>query len=172
MNQRQKQAKQTYENILSAAKELAQNTSYENLSVDQICEHAGISKGGFYHHFSSKDQLISLLFGCQLGALLSERITPYLQEKDAFSLLKIYIDTVVKFLNDKPKDTIMRCWLMLSEHSEATDLDTDFCHAFIHGTTAGIVFYGITFCDPYSLQSFATESLELIYRALSPAVPT
>ena len=52
MNLRKQQALQTYYHILSTAKQLAENKPYESLSVEQICDCAGISKGGFYHHFS------------------------------------------------------------------------------------------------------------------------
>lgn len=194
MNLRKQQAIETYNHILATAEALAENSTYESLSVDQICECAGISKGGFYHHFSSKDQLIALLFGCRLDKQLNERVEPCLGKENAFTLLKIYVDTMVEFLKNNPRDTVIRCWLMLTEHVEVTDpsfsresfqilhaivaqgkaegsirpeLDDDFCQAFINGALTGIIMYGSTFGNYPSLQQFATNSLELICQALS-----
>lgn len=32
---------------------------YEQLSIKNICEEAGVSNGSFYHHFKTKDDLLS-----------------------------------------------------------------------------------------------------------------
>ena len=98
MTARELQAQKTYENIILTAEQLTENNSFENISVDLICAKAGISKGGFYHHFPSKDQLISLLIGRQMGNLIEERIEPFFNKKNAFALLQIYIDTMVSYM--------------------------------------------------------------------------
>ena len=121
MNLRAKQAQQTYEHILVTAEQLLKQSSYEELSVDQICECANISKGGFYHHFSSKDEFISLLIGRQMGNLIAERIEPCLKEKSAFELLEIYLNTTIEYLEKSPRSMLIRCWLALSEHPEITN---------------------------------------------------
>ena len=66
MTNREQQAQKTYEHILQTAEQLLSTSSYEELSIREICERAGVSKGGFYHHFSSKDQLIAILIGRQM----------------------------------------------------------------------------------------------------------
>ncbi|PTX99683.1 TetR/AcrR family transcriptional regulator [Verrucomicrobia bacterium LW23] len=43
--------------LLDAAIELMTETSYATVTVDAICEHAGVKKGSFYHFFSSKSDL-------------------------------------------------------------------------------------------------------------------
>ena len=47
------------ERIIEAASELFQKKGYNNVSIDEIIEKAGTSKGGFYYYFDSKDQLLS-----------------------------------------------------------------------------------------------------------------
>jgi TetR/AcrR family transcriptional regulator, transcriptional repressor for nem operon len=43
--------------LLVAAIELIWANSYSSISVDQICERAGVKKGSFYHFFPSKEEL-------------------------------------------------------------------------------------------------------------------
>ena len=45
------------EQLLAAALELIWANSYGSVSVDQICEKAGVKKGSFYHFFPSKIDL-------------------------------------------------------------------------------------------------------------------
>ena len=49
---------------MESAIKLFSNRGYNKASVDDICEEAGISKGAFYHHFKSKQELfLALLDG-------------------------------------------------------------------------------------------------------------
>src|SRR5688572_20611736 len=43
--------------LLEAAIELIWSSSYGSVSVDQICDRAGVKKGSFYHFFPSKEDL-------------------------------------------------------------------------------------------------------------------
>lgn len=52
------QAGQTERAILAAATELSRERSFEKISVREICQHAGITTGAFYHHFKSKSELL------------------------------------------------------------------------------------------------------------------
>ncbi len=59
LSKQQQKSKETKERIFQAAKEILQKNGYENLSIKNICEVAGVSNGSFYHHFQSKDDLLS-----------------------------------------------------------------------------------------------------------------
>lgn len=59
MKKQQLKSKETKERIFRAAKEILQKNGYENLSIKNICEVAGVSNGSFYHHFKTKDDLLS-----------------------------------------------------------------------------------------------------------------
>jgi len=56
---RKEQARQTEQAILQAALELCRTRSFDKVSVRDICRRAGITTGAFYHHFSSKEDLLS-----------------------------------------------------------------------------------------------------------------
>lgn len=59
LSKQQLKSKETKEKIFQAAKRILQKNGYENLSIKNICEEAGVSNGSFYHHFKTKDDLLS-----------------------------------------------------------------------------------------------------------------
>ena len=59
LSKQQLKSKETKEKIYQAAKQIFQKKGYDSLSIKNICELAGVSNGSFYHHFKSKDDLLS-----------------------------------------------------------------------------------------------------------------
>ena len=59
LSRQQKKSRETKEKIFQAAKRILQKKGYEELSIKNICEEAGVSNGSFYHHFKTKDDLLS-----------------------------------------------------------------------------------------------------------------
>lgn len=55
--------------LLAAAEELFVKRGYQDTSVDDILSQAKISKGGFYHHFASKGQILEAIIENHLTAL-------------------------------------------------------------------------------------------------------
>ncbi len=55
---RQKQAENKKKHIFEVASRLMEERGFESVTVDEICKAAGIAKGGFYHHFPYKGELI------------------------------------------------------------------------------------------------------------------
>ena len=69
--------------VLAAAVDLFAEQGYDGTSVAQVVARAGVAKGGFYHHFSSKDALLYEVYGDlitrQLAAMdeiLARRLPP------------------------------------------------------------------------------------------------
>jgi len=50
--------KTTKSTIIKEAIRLYNSRGFMNVSVDDICEACGITKGSFYHHFKSKDEVM------------------------------------------------------------------------------------------------------------------
>ena len=60
----QQRSEETRSKILASAIKLFSSRGFNAASVDDICMDAGISKGAFYHHFKSKQELfLALLDG-------------------------------------------------------------------------------------------------------------
>lgn len=59
LSKQQLKSRETKARIFRAAKHILQQKGYEELSIKNICEEAGVSNGSFYHHFKTKDDLLS-----------------------------------------------------------------------------------------------------------------
>jgi AcrR family transcriptional regulator len=58
------------ERVLDAAVELFAQQGYDGTSVTQVITRAGVAKGGFYHHFASKEALLYEVYGDLIGRQL------------------------------------------------------------------------------------------------------
>ena len=59
LSRQQQKSLETKNKIFQAAKRILQKKGYEALSIKNICEEAKVSNGSFYHHFKTKDDLLS-----------------------------------------------------------------------------------------------------------------
>lgn len=55
------QVESTKERIIDVAWDLFYKKGYKNTTIDEIISECGVSKGGFYHHFRAKDDLLKTL---------------------------------------------------------------------------------------------------------------
>lgn len=65
----QQRSEETRTRILEAALRRFANHGYNAASVDEVCADAGVSKGAFYHHFRSKQQLFLELLNIWLDGI-------------------------------------------------------------------------------------------------------
>lgn len=67
LSRQQLKSQETKAKIFRAARHILQKKGYEQLSIKNICEEAGVSNGSFYHHFKTKDDLLSYYIEEQPG---------------------------------------------------------------------------------------------------------
>lgn len=72
---RRKQGEETKKRLMETAAALFRERGFQNVTVDEIIEKANSSKGGFYNHFSSKEELLF-----RMTDLLDESYSNYLKE--------------------------------------------------------------------------------------------
>lgn len=65
--------------LLDAAQALFFSKGYDATTVANIMERAGVSKGGFYHHFTAKDDLLEAL-GERMAAEALARLQPIMEQ--------------------------------------------------------------------------------------------
>lgn len=84
--------KSSRELLLEAATELIRTNGYTSTTVDDLCEKAGVSKGTFFHNFSSKEQL-GVAAAKRWSEVTSEffRSAPYHKKKDPLDRLIGYV---------------------------------------------------------------------------------
>lgn len=59
--------KQTKDHIVDAADQLFYEQGFEHTSFSQIAEAVGISRGNFYYHFKSKDEILDAVIDLRLS---------------------------------------------------------------------------------------------------------
>ncbi len=84
---RSEQSKQNKDKIIETGKSLILEKSYNSVSVDAITKRAGVSKGAFYIHYKTKDDLIQDLINFTFSEVkedsnkgtIYERVSVYLK---------------------------------------------------------------------------------------------
>ncbi len=84
--------KPSRELLLEAATELIRTKGYSSTTVDDLCEKAGVSKGTFFHNFSSKEEL-AVAAANRWSELTSEffRTAPYHLKNDPLERVVGYV---------------------------------------------------------------------------------
>ena len=85
-------SKETKERIFQAAIRILQKNGYENLSIKNICEEAGVSNGSFYHHFKTKDDLLSYYIEAQPAVSADALALPGNKEEAKAAIVQVYLD--------------------------------------------------------------------------------
>lgn len=73
MTQRKVQSEQVKQKLFNAVKSLVLNEGLNHLSVQKVADTAGVSKGGLFHHFANRDELLLAFFDAILQQF-SQRI--------------------------------------------------------------------------------------------------
>ncbi len=85
------------EKLLAAAQELMLERGYNATTVDEICTHAGVSKGSFYHFFDSKEELglatLEAYYNQGIATLMSG---PFTREEDPTKKLFGFLEQTEK----------------------------------------------------------------------------
>ena len=94
LNKRKQQAVETKNKLTTAIMELMDIKSYHEISIESICERAGVSKGTFYHYFDSKRAILS-----QLNKMANDEIIATIhfdETKSARQMFEEYLDVIVE----------------------------------------------------------------------------
>ena len=94
LSRQQLKSKETKAKIFKAAKHILQKKGYEELSIKNICEEAGVSNGSFYHHFKTKDDLLSYYIEEQPGINPDLLDLPADAEDAKKTIIYVYINYV------------------------------------------------------------------------------
>lgn len=92
LSKQQMKSKETKGRIFRAAKTILQKKGYEQLSIKNICEEAGVSNGSFYHHFKTKDDLLSYYIEEQPSINPDLLDLPETAEEAKIAIIHVYLN--------------------------------------------------------------------------------
>lgn len=87
------------ERVVEAALDLFQEKGYHGVSVEELVERATTSKGGFYHHFKSKDDLLYEIHDIFISYVLKETKNACEQHHSAIDQLDTLMRTFMNVFN-------------------------------------------------------------------------
>lgn len=92
------------EDITNAAMEIFLEKGYENATMDNIAKKAGMSKGGLYHYFKSKD-IILIFVNQKISRNIEEIMYNALKMPSVKEGIMFYIENYLKYWLEHPKET-------------------------------------------------------------------
>ncbi len=98
MTDRQKRALETRELLINKGRELITSAGMNDVTIDEITQFCGVSKGTFYHHFKSKNEFILFLTQSPYDAL-SERLKS-LDYNNILECIELYMTEHIKLLRE------------------------------------------------------------------------
>lgn len=84
------------ERILETSLHLFQQHGYHGVTVDKIVAEAGTSKGGFYHNYKSKDELLYEIHDVFISYVIEKAERSYIENKTPVSKLAAILQSFIK----------------------------------------------------------------------------
>lgn len=99
--------------ILAAAQQLVYTRGYDQMTIQDILDKLHISKGAFYHYFSSKQDLLEAIIG-QMQVEVEEFLTAIVEDPQLPALEKLqrFISMAVRWKTDRKAFlfTLLQVW--------------------------------------------------------------
>jgi TetR/AcrR family transcriptional regulator, transcriptional repressor for nem operon len=92
MNTHADRKQQTHEHIVKTAAAIIRRTGYDGTGVADIMKEAGLTHGGFYAHFESKNQLLAEAMDCATSESLA-RMRRRIEREEPADALRKFIDS-------------------------------------------------------------------------------
>lgn len=92
---RKDKALDTKNKIFETAVFLIKSKGYDNVTISEICQTAGLAKGSFYVHYKSKEDIVRESYYADMGVYISTRYAEFLNTNPN----KLAIERIRCFLN-------------------------------------------------------------------------
>jgi len=92
---RKEKAATTKKKIFDTAVDLINQKGYDNVTVSEICNSAGMAKGSFYIHYNSKEDIVRESYYTDMGAFIEQHYADYLKQHPESSPAT----RIIRFLN-------------------------------------------------------------------------
>lgn len=99
---RKEKASETKKKIFETATMLINTKGYDQVTVSEICKAAGLAKGSFYVHYSSKEDIVRESYYSDMGAYVTTRYQSFLHEQpqsSAVERMAFFLNLELEFAN-------------------------------------------------------------------------
>ncbi|WP_273792490.1 TetR/AcrR family transcriptional regulator [Brucella anthropi] len=163
-----KQNPQTRSNLLDAALSVIRTKGYAATTVDDICTKASLSKGAFFHHFSSKEDLAvaaANYWSEMTGALFAD--ADYHAPEDPLERVLAYVEFRKQLIQGELPDFTCLVGTMTQEVYETNSVIRDACWNSISSHADTLVPDIAAAMERYAVPGdFTAESLALHTQAV------
>lgn len=127
------------EKLLWAALRVIRSRGYAATTVDELCEAAGVTKGGFFHHFASKEDLAvaAAQFWSDTTTELFAKAS-YHQPSDPLDRLLAYVEFRKDLLKGTTPEFTCLVGTMVQETFHTSPAIREACQASIFGHAASL----------------------------------
>jgi TetR/AcrR family transcriptional regulator, transcriptional repressor for nem operon len=125
--------------LLEAGVRLVREQGFAATSVDQLCKAAGVTKGGFFHHFASKEALgvaLADYWSVTTGGFFAA--APFHQHPRALDRVLGYLDLRAVLLTGPPESFSCVAGTMIQESFRSSEAIRRACHDSITGNARAI----------------------------------
>jgi AcrR family transcriptional regulator len=154
-------------NLAELAGNLFIDKGYEETTVDDILEASGLSKGGFYHYFQSKEEVLLEVINNFIEKILAE-VEPIIENKalGAMEKLRLFIE---KELTIKKENMAFSKYFTAEKRSDFIiyKYNLSFAQKYV-GPLVRIVEQGIA--EGVFHLEFPYESVDILIRALATTI--
>jgi len=127
------------ERLLEAAVKLVREQGFTATSVDQLCQAAGVTKGAFFHHFTSKEALgvtLAQYWSSSTGQFFAA--APFHNLEDPLDRVLGYIDLRIALLSGLPQSFACVAGTMVQEVHLTSEAIREACLASINGNARAL----------------------------------
>jgi len=123
---------ETRQKLVSATKNLVLQHGFTGTGVDQICAEAGVTKGAFFHHFKSKEDIgkaaLADWAGFGMGLYAAAKAEPAAYPLDH---VHRFIDIMIGFVENTPTPVTCVVGMMSQELANANPVLRDACSSYL-----------------------------------------
>ena len=188
LTKRQEQALETKDRIYSAAIDLMDREGFENITIADISQQAGVSVGAFYHYFTSKNDILAEIFhkadeyfstqvisGLKTGST-PKKIVEFFDHYAKFNvssgmeLTQQLFNPKIKFFikKDRPMLTLLEDLIQEGQERKEiqADEDPEELSRFLFVVARGIVFEWSVYDGSYNLEALMHKYMERVVSTL------
>lgn len=191
---RQLQAEKTKHTIYITARKLIAENGFDNITIDEICRNAGISKGLYYHYYKSKDDIIIEGYS-ECDEYFETHVRNSLSEENYIDRIIEFIDYQILYADNLGIDVILQTYKSQIQHGNdffvsdgrtlpvilkeiinegqhkgdiRMDIDADYIENYILRFSRGLIYDWCLHDGKYNIKESAHEAVSRLVELFRP----